>query len=169
MGTTISKGIKSFLSKKKTLKTDDNITNSITENNKKTIEVLSSSSITNNTSTTDIKQATKKSNIQWDLKFYKEKAEQFTVPDQDIRADPSRLRWFFYSNFLLSVMKHGDNLEFLPQKMDQTYIKHYLGPNYVKDQFNAAQENGFITQNNAKSFLPVSKDVSHTKYVQHNS
>ena len=95
MGTTISKGIKSFLSKKKSLKTDDNITNSITENNKKTIEVLSSSSITNNNSTTDIKQATKKSNIQWDLKFYKEKAEQFTVPDQDIRADPSRLRCLY--------------------------------------------------------------------------
>ena len=40
MGTTISKGIKSFLSKKKTLITDDNITNSITENNKKTIDFI---------------------------------------------------------------------------------------------------------------------------------
>ena len=40
-----------------------------------------------------------------------------------MRQEPSRLRWHFYSNLLLSLMREGLDVKSLPDSIDKSYLQ----------------------------------------------
>ena len=110
------------------------------------------------------------SRIQWDTKFHARQASKVMSEDAarpeatgatlasstiGMRQEPSRLRWHFYSNLLLSLMREGLDVKSLPDSIDKSYLQGLMRGQFQEEQYAAARgRNNCITRDQVWEFVP---------------
>ena len=130
-----------------------------------------------------------RSSIRWDTKFHAHQAyklmsgegapdaresdmERSPVGGSDaispvvMRKEPSRLRWHFFSNLLLSLMVEGINVQSLPEIIDERYLRQLMRGRFQKEQHVAAcGSNGSITRDQVWEFIPPDMVYPHHNFM----
>ena len=102
------------------------------------------------------------SRIQWDCKFYAaqtanfRKCKFYAQAESDRTKSKSQLQMHFFASLFLSLFEHGQNIQSLNDRLDETAAKSILTERFNHEQFSAACLEGtcYVTKKQALSFLP---------------
>lgn len=80
----------------------------------------------------------------------------------------SRLRWHFYSNLLLSLMRQGINVKSLPDRMNEKFLRKLMHGRFQGEQYAAARGcNDCITRAQVWEFVPPDIVEEQRKHHHH--